>query len=206
MKKAFFSLLLTAVILPAFNTLKAQQFKAAVFDIDLMVQAMPGYAKVDSLTRQYEVDSLGAEYQIYNNEYHRLDSTYKADSAAGKAKTVLDYTAKQRQQVAMNLIYWQQIAQNKSDQKRGQLAQPLYEQVATAYKKILDAKKYSIVLKPQSYEMGFPIDNLFISVAKELKLTELPQQLLMVGDDPDAKSQGTTSGTSKPAAPATKKP
>ena len=206
MKKVFFSFMLSAAILAAFNTLKAQQFKAAVFDIDLMVQAMPGYAKVDSLTRQYEVDSLGAEYQIYNNEYHRLDSTYKADSTAGKAKTVLDYTAKQRQQVAMNLIYWQQIAQNKSDQKRGQLAQPLYEQVATAYKKILDAKKYSIVLKPQSYEIGFPIDNLFISVAKELKLAELPQQLLMVGDDPDAKQQGTTGGTSKPAAQATKKP
>lgn len=205
--KNFLFALMVAGIFSSFNNTEAQQFKAGVFDIDLMVQAMPGYARVDSLTRQYEVDSLGAEYQIYNSEYHRLDSTFKADSAAGKSKTTLDFTANQRRQVGMNIVYWQQIAQNKSDQKRGQLAQPLYEQVATAYKKVLDAKKYSIVLKPQTYEMGFPIDNIFISVAKELKLTQLPQQLLMVGDDPDAKpAPGSTGTTSKPATSAPKKP
>jgi len=200
MKKVFFSLLVVVAVL--FAGKANAQVKVGVFDIDYMVQAMPGYARVDSLVQLYQRDSLGTEYQILNNEYHRLDSTWKADSAAGKAKAVLDYSNNQRQQVAMKLVYWQQYAQQKTNAKTGELAQPLYAQVVDAYKKVLASKKYTIILKPQTYEAGFPIDNLFVSVAKELKLTELPQELLVLGDDPDAK-QAATGSTSAPSKPAT---
>jgi Skp family chaperone for outer membrane proteins len=202
MKKVLLSMIVLSAVMFAGGDVKAQQLKVAVFDVDVMVQAMPGYGAVDSAVQQYNTDSLGAEYAIYESEYKRLDSTFKADSIAGKAKPVMDYTAGERQKMAMNLVYWQQIAQNKSNNKRGQLAQPLYVQVANAYKKVLEAKKYTLVLKPQTYEMGFPIDNLFISVAKELKLESLPQELLYVGDDPDAPK--TTPGTKPPAAGAVK--
>src|SRR4051794_9940861 len=199
MKKVFFSLLVVVAVL--FAGKANAQVKVGVFDIDVMVQAMPGYARVDSLVQLYQRDSLGTEYQILNNEYHRLDSTWKSDSAKGASKAVLDYSNNQRQQVAYKLVYWQQYAQTKSNQKTGQLAQPLYQQVVDAYKKVLANRKYTIILKPQTYEAGFPIDNLFVSVAKELKLTELPQELLVLGDDPDAKpgTTGTSSATSKPA-------
>lgn len=205
MKKVLLSMLVLSAVMFAGEDVKAQQLKVAVFDVDLMVQAMPGYAHVDSLVQIYNADSLGAEYSIYESEYKRLDSTFKSDSAAGKAKAVLDYTAGKRQEMAMNLVYWQQIAQNKSNNKRGQLAQPLYVQVANAYKKVLETKKYNIVLKPQTYEMGFPIDNLFITVAKELKLDSLPQELLYLGDDPDA-PKTTTQGAKPPAGGTTTKP
>jgi hypothetical protein len=56
------------------------------------------------------------------------------------------------------------------------------------------------VLKPQTYEGGFAIDNIFIAVARELKLTELPQELLYLGNDPDPVKQPQTQ-TQKPAAP-----
>lgn len=155
----------------------ATALKIGVFDIGLMVQAMPGYGNVDSLTQMYERDSLNSEYEIYQNEYRRLDSTFKSDSAAGKSKTILEYTNNQRQQMAFNLIYWQQIAQNKSDNKRAMLAQPLYEKVAAAYKKVLDSKKYTLVLKPNTYELGSSsVENLFPLVAKELNVT-LPVEL-----------------------------
>jgi hypothetical protein len=133
------------------------------------------------------------EYEYYQMEYHRLDSVYKADSvlvAAGKKiKAVLDFTSEERRKTALNIVYWQQISQNKSNTKRSQLAQPLFEVVVGAYKKILARKKYTLILKPQTYEAGFPIDNIFLSVAKELKLTGLPQELLYLGDDPDAVKQ-----------------
>src|SRR5436190_24290134 len=74
-------------------------FKAAVFDIDIMVQAMPEYRGIDSLVQLYERDTLGSEYQIYQSEYQRLDSTFKADSAAKKPQSVLDYTGNQKQQM-----------------------------------------------------------------------------------------------------------
>ena len=205
MKKVFFSLLVVVAVL--FAGKAGAQVKVGVFDIDYMVQAMPGYAKVDSMVQIYQRDSLGAEYQIMNSEFQRLDSTRKADSAAGKSKAVMDYTTNQLQQVYGKLVYWQQYAQQKTQQKTGLLAQPLYEQVVEAYKKVLAAKKYTIILKPQTYEAGFPIDNLFVSVAKELKLTELPQELLVLGDDPDAKPAATTgTSTTKPATGTATKP
>jgi Skp family chaperone for outer membrane proteins len=193
MKKIFFSMFVCAVLMLTGEKIKAQVLKIGVFDIDLMVQAMPGYHIVDSLVQVYETDSLSVEYQYYQLEYQRLDSTYKADSvlvATGKkSKALLDFTADQRKKIAINIVYWQQIAQNKSNNKRGQLASPLYQVVATAYKKILDRKKYTLILKPRTYEAGFAIDNIFISVAKELKLTTLPQELIYMGDDPDAIKQ-----------------
>jgi Skp family chaperone for outer membrane proteins len=193
MKKRLISVFAAVIILSFSGQVSAQQFKIAVFDLDLMVQAMPGYRAVDSLVDIYEKDSLSAEFEYYQWEYQRLDSTYKADSllvAEGKKQKIhLDMIAADRQKMAINIVYWQQIGQNKSENKRGQLAQPLYNQVAGAYQKVLARKKYNLILKPNTFELGFPVDNLFISVAKELKLTGLPQELLYAGDDPDAVQQ-----------------
>lgn len=190
MKKSLLAIFSSVVCMLTTANLQAQPLKIGVFDMDVMVQAMPGYRIVDSLVQIYEADSLAIEYQYHQMEYQRLDSTYKADSvlvAAGKKpKALLDFTTEQRRKTALNILYWQQIGQNKSNNKRNQLAQPLYEVVVAAYKKVLAKKKYGLILKPQTYEVGFSIDNIFISVAKELKLTSLPQELLYLGEDPDA--------------------
>lgn len=204
MKKIMLCLINWLTILLAGQNLQAQSFKVGVFDLDLMVQAMPGYRAVDSLVQIYERDSLSTEYEYYQLEYQRLDSTFKADSAlvaAGKKTPgLLDFTKEERKKMALNIVYWQQIAQNKSGTKRSQLSAPIYQVVAAAYKKILDRKKYSLIVKPQTYEAGFPIDNIFISVARELKLSGLPQELVYVGDDPDAKPSVAkpSTGTVKP--------
>jgi Skp family chaperone for outer membrane proteins len=155
------------------QTTQTPAIKIGMFDIDQMVMAMPGYAAVDSALQNYQADSLGIEYEILQNEYRRLDSTYKIDSANKKSKPILDYTAQQRQQVAIKLVYWQQYAQQRLENKRAQLAQPLYVQVVNAYKKILDTKKYTVVLKPDAFEQGTDfkvVDNIFELVAKELKI------------------------------------
>ena len=167
----------------------AQTVKIGVFDIDVMVQAMPGYHNVDSLMQIFDRDSLGSLRDYYESEYQRLDSTYKSDSAqvatGKKSKAILDMVYADRQKAMINIVYWQQIAQNKSNEKRGALSQDMYNLVVNAYKKVLARKKYTLVLKPQTYEGGFKIDNIFIAVARELKLTQLPQNLLFLGDDPD---------------------
>lgn len=204
MRRNVLLLLISSVFLSAAAPAKAQTLKVGVFDLDLMVQAMPGYHIVDSLVQIYESDSLGAEYEYNQMEYARLDSMYKADSAqvaeGKKSKSLFDIVAQKRREMAMNLVYWQQIARNKSDNKRGQLAQPLYQVVANVYKKVLDRKKYTLVLKPNTYEAGFAIDNIFIAVARELKMESLPQELLYVGNDPDPVKQPAAK------APATKPP
>jgi len=180
------------LMLVSVNT-RSQTLKVGVFDIELMIQAMPGYHVVDSLMGIYNQDSLGALQDYYVTEYKRLDSTYKADSTLAangkKPKTIVDMIAAERQKAMVNVIYWQQIAQNKSDAKRSELSKNLYNAVVNAYKNVLARKKYTLVLKPQTYEGGFKIDNIFIAVARELKLTELPQNLLFLGDDPDPVKQ-----------------
>jgi Skp family chaperone for outer membrane proteins len=196
------AIILAAVALFSNQTTNAQTFKAGVFDIDLMVQAMPGYRAVDSLVMLYESDSLGVEYDYNQMEFSRLDSTYRADSAAvaagKKPKMFLDKVAEDRRNMGLNIVYWKQIAQNKSQIKRNQLAQPLYEQVSAAYRKILLKKKYTIILKPNTYEAGFAIDNIFISMARELKLSSLPQELIYLGDDPDAVKPPAKAPAQKP--------
>jgi Skp family chaperone for outer membrane proteins len=200
MKKVFFTLLAIAGLFFAGDKASAQ-VKVGVFDLDYMVTAMPGYRTVDSLLNIYSNDSLAAEYQVYVSEYKRLDSTIKADSAAGKPAAVIKYNKDKLAEIYPYLVNWSQYAQQKLSNKKGILAQGLYQQVQAAYIKVLDAKKYNIVLKPGAYEFGPRIDNLFISVAKELKLTELPQELLVLGVDPDAPAQGQApaSGAAKPA-------
>ena len=205
MKKMFFSLLMIAAFGSLVNKANAQT-KVGVFDIDYMVQAMPGYTAVDSMVQIYQRDSIATEYQILNSEYRRLDSTLRADTIAKKPQAVLEYSNTQKQQIAYKLINWQQYAQQKSQEKTQVLAQPLYEQVVNAYKKVLAAKKYAIILKPQTYEQGTIADNLFITVAKELKMTSLPQELLYLGPEdasaPQAKPSAATSA--KPSTGATK--
>lgn len=206
MKKTIF-VAFTFVFIALFNNnANSQTFKVGVFDLDLMVQAMPTYHVVDSLMQIYDRDTLGA-LQAYNeSEYKRLDSIYKADSVAvannQKPKAVFDIVVNDRQKAMVNIIYWQQIAQNKSNEKRANLSRNLYQQVSDAYKKVLARKKYTLILKPNTYEAGFAIDNIFIAVARELKMNELPQELIFIGNDPDPVKQPTN--TQKP--PATNKP
>jgi len=192
MRKILFQIFVSGALLMSAG-LHAQTMKVGVFDIDLMVQAMPGYHIVDSLVGVYERDSLGALFEYNQNEYMRLDSTYKADSAlvasGKKSKAILDMVSADKKKAGLNLVYWQQISKDKSDTKRAELSQGLYKQVTDAYRKVLVRKKYTLILKPQTYEAGFRIDNIFIGVARELKLTELPQQLLYLGDDPDPVKQ-----------------
>ena len=173
-----------------FNTnANSQVLKVGVFDLEVMVQAMPSYRVVDSLMAFYDRDTLEALYEYNQLEYKRLDSIYRADSAAvangQKPKAVYDIIANDRQKAMINVLYWQQIAQGKSNEKRAALSQNLYKQVSDAYKKVLARKKYTLILKPNTYEAGFPIDNIFIAVARELKLSELPQELIFLGNDPD---------------------
>lgn len=205
MKKILTIMLAFATLLVIGTNVNAQSAaKVGVFDIDIMVQAMPGYRAVDSMLNLYEQDSLRSEYEFAVKEYNRLDSTYKADSAAKKAASVLNYQKDQRSQIATTIIYWQQISQQKTEQKRQQLAGSMYEKVLTAYSKVLNSNNYLVVLKPGAFEMGSKVENVFEKVAKELGIT-LPDQLRSQGPAPE-QEQAPAQGKPAPAKTGTKKP
>jgi Skp family chaperone for outer membrane proteins len=199
MKKVVFGLLVIAGSLLSTNSVEAQT-KIGVFDIELMVRAMPQYRGIDSVVQIYERDSLRLEYDYALSEYNRLDSTYKKDSAAKKPASVLNYIKDQRTQFATQIIYWQQIAQNKTEGKRQMLATPLYQRIVPAYEKVLAANNYLIVLKPEAIEfMGSSkVDNIFEKVAKELKI-QLPDELRSSRDPEPAAPAKPTPAATKPA-------
>ncbi len=181
------------------NQLSAQtSAKIGVFDVDIMVQAMPGYRAVDSMLNIYEQDSLRSEYEFAVKEYNRLDSTYKSDSAAKKPGSVLNYQKDQRSQIATTIIYWQQISQQKTEQKRQFLASSLYDKVLNAYSKVLNVNNYLVVLKPGAFEMGSKVENVFEKVAKELNVP-LPEQLRSQGPPPEENPASKPSPAGKPA-------
>src|SRR5215210_401489 len=206
MKNVLFVVLAVAGSFFAANNADAQAPKIGVFDIDVAVSNMPGYRRVDSLLALYQQDSLRSEYDFAVKEYNRLDSNYKADSAAKKSATVLNYQKDQRSQIATTIIYWQQISQQKTEQKRQELAAPMYEKVLGAYSKVLQANNYLVVLKPGAYEMGSKVENVFEKVFKELKVP-VPEQLRSQGPGQDQQSSGAqpstpaprTGGASRPA-------
>lgn len=179
----------------------ASGLKVGIFDIDVMVQVLPEYRVADSLTQIYVRDTLQEEYQVYQNEYQRLDSTLKADTAKGNVpKTVMDYNNQQKQQMMMQLVYWQQISQNKSQAYQQKLLGPSYQKVLAAYKKVLATKKYDIILKLEAFELGTKAENIFPLVAKELGVT-LPPGLTM---DPNQALNDPALGAAGAGAPAAK--
>ena len=154
-----------------------QSFKVGVFDIDIMVQTMPSYhSSVDSVLQVYAQDSLSQEYGYYQQEYARVDSSYRIDSALKKSQAILDIKDRQRQELAFTLINFQRIAESKMERKRVVLSQPLYDKVMTAYRKVMAEKKYMLIVKPNTYEVLSHVENVFIPVAAELKVN-LPKQL-----------------------------
>lgn len=207
MKKVLFVVLAFAGLLFAGNSVNAQAVKIGVFDVDIMVQAMPGYRAVDSMLQIYEQDSLKGEYDFAMREYNRLDSTYKSDSAAKAPASVLNYVKQQKNEIATTIIYWQQISQQKTQGKRQELAGPLFEKILAAYSKVLQANNYLVVLKPGSYEMGSKVENVFEKVAKELGI-KLPDELRSQGPPEGQPAQTNTQApANKPATkPAPKKP
>lgn len=209
MKKVLFLILAFAGLFLVSQNLNAQSSpRIGVFDIDIMVQAMPGYGYVDSLLGNYEQDSLRGDYDYAVKEYNRLDSTYKSDSAQRKSASVLDYIKNQRSQIATTIVYWQQIAQQKLAVKRQQLAQPLLEQIAKAYQKVLRENNYLVILKPDAVEMygSTKVENIFEKVAKELNI-RLPEQLRTTPQEamPERPSGGAGTGN-KGTGGARKKP
>lgn len=208
MKKVLFVVLAITGSFIAANNANAQAgAKVGVFDIDIAVTNMPGYRTVDSLLAIYQRDSLGSEYDFAIKEFNRLDSNYKADSAAKKSATVLNYQKEQRFQVYQTLVNFQQIAQQKAEQKRQQLAAPLYEKLFRAYEKVLLSNNYLVVLKPTAYEWGSKVENVFEKVFRELKIP-VPEQLRSPGtaqEQQPAAQQTTPPARTGGTKPATKK-
>lgn len=148
--------------------------KIGVLNSEEMIQYLPEFRTVDSLVTRYSQDSLGSQFEIYQSEYHRLDSTYKADSAAKASQAKLNYTLGERNKNAQILINWQRYAQQMQQAKYQQLAQPLVIKVSQAVQKVCAERHIAFVLRPDAFDFAPQgstiIEDISYPVAKALGL------------------------------------
>ena len=165
----------------------SKQNKIAVFDIDLMVQALPEYKIVDGLVLIYSpAESNAKEYvEIFQKERQRIDSiSLQANKHSGTERLkFLDSINNMKNQIDQSIVYYRIKAKQEDSIIHRRLAGPLYEKVKAIADKIISQNKYDIILKPDALKQGDNFDNMFILVAKELKLTSLPLELLYIGND-----------------------
>lgn len=201
MKKVLIAVVALVGLLVSTNETKAQTqapaVKIAFFDFETMLQVMPGYPAVDSILGIFQRDSLTAEREFYQSEFKRLDSTWRADSAAGKPKNVLDLIQRDRYNAYYILMTWNDYEQNRLSEKRDVLAGPMMQQLFAAYQKVAQKGQYALIIRPDAIESialrtGLSkAENLFIPVAKELKI-QLPPQLGGAQDDEKPTGKPTT--------------
>ena len=161
-----------------FNTTQAQAVKIGVFDEQDVLSLFPGIQKIDTLLRQYAVDSLKPDYDYTVADFVKKDSTFKADSAK-LAPSVRTAMQRDIQQLRAKLVNWQQYENQMVQQKQNELLYPYMQKVVGALQEIVAEQKYTYVFKSEAFSpyVQPPIlDNLTIKVAQRLKLP-IPKEI-----------------------------
>lgn len=169
MKKLVFTLAAAFGMMAMTTQVQAQ--KIGVFSSEEVIQALPEHQQVQQQLEVYQRDSLGKAYDELQVKYEQAQQTYRQDSIAKKPKAILDLDDKNRRELATQLLYWQQIAQQNSQMKYMQLSEPLAEKVQKALLKVQKAQGVTIVFRPEVFDQladQTGLVNLIIPVAKEL--------------------------------------
>lgn len=158
---------------------QAQAIKIGYFDLDAMISIMPGAEKIDSLMQAFARDSINAEYEFRVEEFNRMDSTLRADSAKTPPKLYQERKQKLFQEFYL-LQNWQEYSQQMYQQKQQELVGPLARVAIDAFKKVVAEEKYTHVFKGDSLYEAPDSDNLLPKVAKKLNI-KLPPELMESG-------------------------
>lgn len=177
MKKLMMSVaLLVSLGLAGSKEANAQAIKIGYFDLDAMISIMPGADKIDSLMQVFVRDSINAEYEFRVEEFNRMDSTLRADSAKTPPKLYQERKQKLFQEFYL-LQNWQEYSQQMYQQKQQEMVAPFARQAIDAFKKVVAEEKYTHVFKGESLYEAPDVDNLLPKVAKKLNV-KLPPGLM----------------------------
>ncbi|MBN8782088.1 MAG: hypothetical protein ABS85_11985 [Sphingobacteriales bacterium SCN 48-20] len=169
------------------------QTKIGYIDAETLLYLMPEVAKVDSQLRQYQLDTLGREYQRLLTDYQWKDSMLKAEKPEKPLPpSIKEQYQKDLQELTQTLTNWQSIAGELNQQKQQILIAPAMRKLSDAINTVAKEKGYTHVLSREVFIVAPDADNLIVAVAAKLKVT-LPPELI-----PGGKPAGAPAGT-KPA-------
>jgi outer membrane protein len=148
--------------------------KIGYIDAETVLYLMPETAKIDSLVRIYQTDTVGKEFNSLLQTYQYKDSLYR-DSAHPMPAAVKEQYGKDLAELSQTLQNWQQIAQEAVQAKQSQLIQPVYKKIYDAISAVAKEKGYTYVLSKESVLIGPDGDNMLPAVAQKLKISVPPQ-------------------------------
>lgn len=168
---------LVAVICLVLGTQASQaQTKIGYIDAETVLYLMPEVAKIDSMMRAYQVDTIGREYTSLMQTYQYKDSVFN-DSLHPLPPAVKEQYQKDLAQLTQTLTSWQQIAQEAYQNKQNQLLSPVMRKINEAINAVAKEKGYTHVFSRETLLVAPDADNMLQAVAKKLNVTVPPQLL-----------------------------
>lgn len=167
--------LVAAVCLILVANVSQAQTKIGYIDAETVLYLMPEVASIDSQMRQFQIDSIGAEYSSLMQNYQYKDSLVRADSNRKLPPAVRQQYERDLQQLIGTLQGWQETAQQIAQAKQNQLLAPVMKKINDAINAVAKEKGYTYVLTRDSFLVAPDSDNLLMPVAAKLKITVPPQ-------------------------------
>lgn len=164
--------LVAAIIVITAGSASAQ--KSAYISVDQIVALMPETAKLDSLLRKYQADSLNPQFTYMVQEYNRKDSMVSTKDSVKLSAAVRSQIRQELEGYAYQIQNWQQIVQQAMQGKQGELLEPIYLKVDNAIKQTAKEGGYTYVFNREALLVMPPADDLLPLVAKKLNLKVPP--------------------------------
>lgn len=163
--KLFF---VAAVLLISASSAMAQ--KTGYISVDQVVSLMPETARLDSLLRKYQADSINPQFQYIVSEYNRKDSMVNGKDSTKFSAAVKSQMRQELEGYAYQIQNWQTIAQQALQGKQQDLLEPIYRRVDGAIQAVAKESGYAYVLNREALLVMPPADDLLPLVAKKLNL------------------------------------
>jgi outer membrane protein len=160
--------MVAAVLFIAAGNVMAQ--KSGYIRVEAAVSLMPETAKLDSLLRKYQADSLNPQYVYLIQEYNRKDSLANGKDSAKQPLAVRQQIRQELEGIAYQVQNWQQISQQYMQAKQQELLEPIYRKVDGAIQAVAKENGYTFVFNSEALLVMPPADDLLPLVAKKLNL------------------------------------
>lgn len=165
--KKIIGVLTVALFLAAANNASAQN-KLGHINAEEVVSLMPEIAKIDTVLRKFQADSLNSTLTSLVQEYTYKDSLLnKTDTSKMPASIKAQYR-QDLENLAYQVQNWQGISQQIMQNKQAQLYQPVYLKVRNAITAVAKEKGYGYVFDSQSLIVAPPSDDILPLVAAKL--------------------------------------
>ena len=148
--------------------------KSGYIRVDAVVGLMPETAKLDSLLRKYQADSLNPQFAYIVQEYNRKDSIVNGKDSLKTPVAVRQQIRQELEGYAYQIQNWQQLVQQALQGKQQELLEPIYRKVDGAIQSVAKENGYTYVFNSEALLVMPPADDLLPLVAKKLNVKVPP--------------------------------